>query len=170
MSMFLPKISINKEKERRYLYAGTYVIVLAYSEYVRSFTGEKTRTLKRWDLGKVTKTIQFFKREEGSVMVEVVFLNLPDSRKKNKRGDWEEWQANDFFPVPVPEDTDPLFRDYRMLMRLDSSSPTLPFTSILATQLTKFPWVEGKTVSVPYQDLIRQATYSEWMRLLIGTT
>jgi len=51
-------------------------------------------------------------------------------------------------------------------MRLSCSAPS----SIYAPHmLEQFPWVEGERVTVPCLDIIRQATYSEWMNLLMMT-
>lgn len=157
-----------KKKEERWLLKNTRVIILAFRRESNKYTGEEKRILIRWDLGKVAETVTFFVGEETSVKVEVTLLHLPLPKKKDRGDDWAEWQANDCPLVPVPEDEDPLFRDYRMLMRLDSSSPSLPFSSTGIAPMAQFLWVEGVRVTVPYLDIIRQATYSEWRRLLVA--
>ena len=155
-----------KKKEETRILKNTFVIVLSDFYDRQDFYGRKKRIPRRWDLGKVEETVIFFKGEERKVVVPVVNLELPKPEKRMRSNGWEEWQSNDFFPVPVPEDTDLLFRDCRMLMRLSCSAPS----SIYAPHmLEQFPWVEGERVTVPCLDIIRQATYSEWMNLLMMT-
>lgn len=149
---FQQKHQQEKKREEKKLFAGTRIIVLSdFSEHFDQWG--KKRVPGRRDLGRVVETVMFLAGGEAGVMVKVMLLKLPAPEDSSRGDKKEEWQTNDFHPILAIEDKDPVFRDYRMLMRLDARTDLL--------------WVDGETVVVSYSD-IRQATYVEWMKLVVA--
>ncbi len=150
------KLTVIKERRETGFSAGALVIVL--TSYYDALD-KKGRGYKRpvtWELAEVVETVTFIEGQGKGTLVKINIWSLPKKQPEIARPkEYEEWQANDIWNVPIPKENEPAYRDYRMLMRLCTTNPK-----------TQYTWTKGAVTTVS-ADMLFPATRDMWMKFVI---
>ncbi len=146
------------KKERREMEFSVGALVIVHTSHGNTFDrmGKNYKLPLSWVLGEVQESIKFTEGQGTSASVKVCFLDIPPLKKMKFHFDeWEEWQSNDMWYVPIPQEGEPAFRDYHMMMRLALSNPK-----------TQCPWVKYPVTTVT-ADLLCDADRLTWHKLMM---